>query len=385
MDALPVRACNRRHWIGWLAGAALAPLACTSTAYAQPRDDAAALDAPGCRAQLGARLDAVLAGAWSDGQPGLSVLIRQHGVDLYRASRGSANSDAAPIDSATAFEIASLAKPVTAIAVMQLVEQGRLGLGDPLSRWLPALSPGWERITVRHLLANQSGIPDFLSHKTVAQVRAMDGLTNAQLLRQLAANPAPTLQPGSACAYSNTNYALLADVVGAVTGLPFARHVRSAIFVPCGMQASWFKGECRPAGIVQALNQAQSERTYGIELAVNGPFGLMSTVDDLSRLMRCWREGRLVSPATMQAMTVAQSGAPINSQGEYYGFGWYVPGPITRPSIYAHTGKLAGFRAMLRVDLPRHLELLALSNGGDATQALIEQMAAVLDGPYPAA
>src|SRR5574343_213605 len=131
------------------------------------------------QAQVKSQIDAVLAGDWTAGKPGLSVLVRLAGVEIYKSSRGSADAVSTPITSSTAFEIASITKVLTATVVMQLVEKEILALTDPITRWLPVFPSDWSLIQLRHLLSHSSGIPEFFENKPPSEP---DGLTHTPSL-----------------------------------------------------------------------------------------------------------------------------------------------------------------------------------------------------------
>ncbi len=333
------------------------------------------------QAQVKSQIDAVLAGDWSIGKPGLSVLVRLGVVELYKSSRGSTDTIGTPITSLTSFEIASISKSLTATVVMQLVERQILALTDPITHWLPMLAADWSSIQLRHLLSHSSGIPEFFKNKPHREV---DGLTNAQLVQRLVDNPVLDFVPGANSSYSNTNYVLLAEVAAAATGQSFTDLMRRGVFEPCGMNLSWLKGESPPVGSVLALNQAVSPLTYGVDILTLGAFGLMSTVDDMARFLDAWRQGRLVSSESMRQMTTVQSSELLNRPGEYYGFGWTLPSPITTPSVYEHAGRVAGYVGIVHVELGQSLQLIVLSNSGNTGLSQLYKILSVLQSYYPA-
>jgi D-alanyl-D-alanine carboxypeptidase len=333
------------------------------------------------QAQVKSQIDAVLAGDWTAGKPGLSVLVRLAGIELYKSSRGSVDAAGTPINSSTAFEIASITKALTATVVMQLVEKQILALTDPITRWLPMLPPDWSHIQIRHLLSHSSGIPEFFENKPPSE---LDGLTNAQLVQRLVNNPVLDFVSATSSSYSNTNYVLLAEVAAAAAGQSFTELMRHGVFEPCGMYSSWLKGESPPVASVLALNQAVSPLTYGVDILAIGAFGLRSTVEDMARFLDTWRQGRLVSPDTMRQMTTVQSVELLNRPGKYYGFGWSLDGPITTPSVYEHTGRVAGYVGIVHVELGQSLQLIVLSNSGDVGASQIYKILPILQSYYPA-
>lgn len=332
------------------------------------------------QAQVKSQIDAVLAGDWSIGKPGISVLARLAGVELYKSSRGSADTIGTPITSTTAFEIASITKSLTATVVMQLVERQILALSDPITKWLPMFPTDWSRIQLRHLLSHSSGIPEFFENKPPNE---LNGLTNAMLIQRLVSNPVLDFIPGASSSYSNTNYVLLTEIAAAATGQSFTELMRHGIFEPCGMSSSWLKGESPPAASVLALNQAVSALTYGVDILAIGAFGLRSTIEDMARFLDAWRQGRLVGPDSMRQMTTVQSLELLNRPGKYYGFGWSLAGPITTPSIYEHTGRVAGYVGIVHIELAQSLQLIVLANSGDAGVSQMYQILSILQSHYP--
>ena len=116
--------------------------------------------------------------------PGLAVWLEVDGETVYNNWGGMAQRDKQiPIDSNTAFELASASKPLTAAAAMQLVEAGMLGLDDTAMKWLPDLPMQWSKITVRQLLTQSAGVPDYMNQINSARLKELDGLTNQHLLK----------------------------------------------------------------------------------------------------------------------------------------------------------------------------------------------------------
>ena len=339
---------------------------------------AVSLGVAGCRgsmpvaADVASQIDSVLQGQQDDQAAGLSILLRRGAEVVYRNGKGLADAARGlPINAATAFELASVSKPITAMAVMQLVEAGRLSQDDAATRWLKGLPSSWASITIRHLLSHRSGVPDYLSNVPVDQVSVLDGLTNDSLVQRLVQNERLDFAPGSGAAYSSSNYVLLAQVVASVVGRSFAEHVQQQIFEPLDMRSTFVSTRPPPAGLTVALNYGLHTTTWGVRLGTVGDIGITSTVDDLGKLIRAFRAGQVVSLATVQMMTIAQSGKAINASGEYYGLGWTVPGNVQQPTVFAHTGLLAGYRSLMRINQAQNVELLMLSNGGEASLRVI--------------
>ena len=344
---------------------------------------ASAIPADEKPAFVAAQIDDILRSQQDAQAAGLSILLRKYGATVYSNSKGMAQAaQSAQITGNTVFQLASVSKPITAIAVMRLVEAGRLSLDDTALEWLPGLPASWSAITVRHLLAHRSGVPDYIANVPVAQIPRLDGLTNAGLLQRFAQDARLDFVPGSAPAYSSSNYVLLAEIIARSARQPYADHLRTTIFEPLGMRSTFVAGAEVPANISLALNFASQTTTWGINLLTVGDMGIFSSVADMDLLLRAFRAGRLVSASTAQVMTVAQSGQAVNAAGEFYGFGWLVPGNITQPTVYAHSGQKDGFRSLVRINEQQDLELVMLSNGGEATLRVMNAVRSVVQQTY---
>lgn len=297
--------------------------------------------------------------------PGLSVVVSVGDGVVFRSSAGLANiAERRRIDANTAFELASLSKPITAMAVLQLVERGQLRLDDTAVRWLPELPATWGAITVEDLLAQRSGVPEFMTNMSAQALTTLDGLDNAALIHRLAAHPDLVFTPGTASRYSNTNYVLLAEIVTRSSGMPFAQYLRRNLFDPLGLSSSYVD-DAAPPGVAEALNFGTTRLTNGIQLHVVGPLGIRGSTHDVNQLLLELLAGRVLTPATVQAMTRPQSRAPTFDNGEQYGYGWAVP-PADKPAAtFAHLGEKDGFRSVAFVDSASGVRYVILANGGD--------------------
>ena len=125
--------------------------------------------------------------------------------------------------------LASVTKPIVATAVMQLVDEGRLSVHDPISRYVPEFSgPGKEAVTVWHVLTHTSGIPDM-----DMMLYLKKRLTAEQAFARVCAET-PSFEPGSRYSYASDSFYLLAAVISRLTGLPFAEALRRRVLGPVG-------------------------------------------------------------------------------------------------------------------------------------------------------
>jgi CubicO group peptidase (beta-lactamase class C family) len=258
--------------------------------------------------------------------PGASVLVMRHDSVLVRQSFGLADVEGAVAATpATNYRLASLSKQFTATAIVLLARDGKLAFDAPARDILPELPAYASRVTIRHLLAHTSGLwdyEDFVPDSQVRQVSDADALA-------LVSTRADSLYfaPGSAWRYSNTGYALLAQVVERVTGQRFADVLRERIFVPLEMRDTYAHEAGRTVVPRRAWGYTVRSDTVtrtdqSNTSAVLGDGGVYSSVDDLARWYASLSRAPLVGDSLWRETTTAfvlTSGTPTE-----YGFGWFV-------------------------------------------------------------
>ena len=273
-----------------------------------------------------ATIDAyAMAALRADRVPGAAWAV-VHGDSIVHICGFGSTTDGRAITGDTPFVIGSMSKPFTALAIMQLVEQGRVDLDAPAQRYLPwfrvADSVASRTITVRHLLLHTSGIPRAADRATgddrtlVAHVRALQDVSLSNV-------------PGKVHEYASPNYLVLGAIVETVTGVPFATHVQREIFAPLGMSHSFTAQDA-----AMADGMATGHRYwFGFPRAANLPHehdrlptaALISSAGDLARFMIAQRIGVLRDAPVLssEGLLAMQSGG-INAEGFAYGLGWRI-------------------------------------------------------------
>ncbi len=184
---------------------------------------------PGFRAALEQIVD--------DGVPGAIGLAR-HGDQVLIAASGTADiATGQPMAAADRVRVGSIIKTIVATVVLQLVAEHELRLSDSVARWLPGLVPDGRAITLRELLQHTSGIFDYFNDPSFVQAFKTDPTRTWQprALIDIAVAHPPLFSPGTAFAYSNTDYILLGLIIQTATGQPLARELEDRIFAPFGM------------------------------------------------------------------------------------------------------------------------------------------------------
>src|SRR5581483_11657938 len=190
-------------------------------------------NAPG---SIGAIVDALAAKEiTAQGLPSLTIEVAKQGVPLYSQAYGYADSATCrPAEIATAYEIGSVTKQFTAAAVLQLAQRQQLDIDSPVISYLPGYAFD-SRITLRMLLNQTSGLQDYLNlPQSAGWVHGVDLKT---VLDAIAGVPT-MFDPGSAYAYSNSNYYVLGAVIEAVSGTAYGDYLSAAILGPLGLEST---------------------------------------------------------------------------------------------------------------------------------------------------
>ena len=303
--------------------------------------------------------------------PGVAVWVEVDGEVVYSKWAGLAQREMRiPIDGNTTFELASASKPLTAALVLQLAESGQLQLDDAAIKWLPELPPVWGAITIRNLLNQTAGIPDYMSQINSTKLLGLDGLTNQQLLKRWETGSRLNFKPGTQVEYSNSNYVLLAEIASSACGTGFGQCLRQRIFEPLGMNSTRVESEESSQVEVLALNYALNKKTKGILLKTEGPTGIYSSLNDIALWLQAYQAGKIVSKAGTTLMTTPVLLSPVFDSGERYGMGWVLPPEDNKIGSYTHAGQKDGYRTLISANTKNHVNYIILSNGGDFVQPI---------------
>lgn len=351
-------------------------------------------DAPGVRDAL-IKLD-----IWLEGQclkhdvPGLSVGL-VHDQELIW-SKGYGFADVArniPATDQVLFRVGSITKTFTATAVMQLVEQGKLSLEDPVSRHLPWFTPmqadPTQPVRVWHLLTHTAGLQhnppgtdwDNLEGPDIATIRSAARATPLSLPTQTRPK------------YSNYGFIIVGELVAQVSGMPYTRYVQEKVLQPLGMTNSFFLDgtETRP-GLAVPYGRRLSGQARDIEQQfkqgdLTAAGGLVTNVRDLAR----WAslqfneadeyKGPVLTGRSLREMHRPRFLVADWSQG--FGLAWWLIRGEQRAAIY-HAGSVPGYRCGLLINPASKVAVIALKNSDDSL-ALTRPMMKIVSGPIAAA
>jgi CubicO group peptidase (beta-lactamase class C family) len=303
----------------------------------------------------------------SGDRPGASVVVIRDGKVVLSEAYGLAHLEKrAPALPESNFRLASLTKQFTAMAVMLLVEEGKLRLEDRVVDVLPGFPAYLGEVRIRHLLQHTSGIwdyEDFVPATHPVQVKDRD------VLELLARKDRTYFPPGTAVRYSNSAYAVLALVVEKVGGTSFARFLHERIFVPTGMGTTVAHEEGISTVPGRAYGYAPDAngfipRDQSPTSAVLGDGGIYASVKDLVAWDRALDTHSLVSAET-QKLAWTPATLPDGTSGRY-GFGWFVDEDQGRRRL-SHHGETCGFTNAIVKYPEQRLTVIVLTNraGGE--------------------
>ncbi len=340
------------------------------TAAITPRPDAQ---------QLSEKADAYLQAQVRNDMFSGTVLVARDGKPLFVKSYGMANYElGAPNTADNSYLLGSLVKQFTAAAILQLQEQGKLKVSDPICRYLEICPQSWQGITLQHLLTHTSGIPNVSSLPNWDEKLAMLSYTRRELVALFRDLPLD-FAPGEKFDYSNSGYMLLGVVIERVSAQRYDDYLEQKIFKPIGMTRTYNSDTRalvpgRATGYYSVGTDFINARLVSPTVDL-GTSGVYSTVGDLLLWDTALAADRLISRASRDAMFTAGKGD--------YGYGWFI-GQRHGRSIQFHSGSDNGFSTYISRFPEDRLTVVVLSNSDRANAGRVgSDLAAIaLGAPY---
>jgi CubicO group peptidase (beta-lactamase class C family) len=225
--------------------------------------------------------------------PGLAVAIVRGDQIVYSRGYGIAGPDRRPVTAQTPFLITSMSKSITALGVMQLIEEGELRLDAPVQEYIPwfgvADASASSQITVRHLLNQTSGFSELEGYHANLNRSSEEGVLEASVRRLR--NSRLNASPGGSFEYSNTNYDILGLLIQIVSRNPYETYIQNKIFTPLQMQSSFTSlEEARRSGLSSGTitffgKDLVYDRFMPYSRAVVPSAGLFSSAEDMARYL----------------------------------------------------------------------------------------------------
>jgi CubicO group peptidase (beta-lactamase class C family) len=319
------------------------------------------------------RIDTLLAREFPADEPGAAVLVLRDGKVVLEKGYGLAHLDPnKPITRATNFDLASMSKQFTALAVMLLADRGKLTFDDDVRKYLPELAApdGPRPVRIRDLLNHTSGLPDYVNFWET-MFNDFSKLTNEGVVKLLK-DRKPKPPPGTKFNYSNTNYALLPVIVNRVTHRRFGEFMRDEVFRPLGMGRTVVVDDLAVKVPDRATGYSKEDKKWD-ESAQDGPTcgdgNVFSNLRDLAKWDAAIGE-KIVKPATWRlALT---PGKLDNGKETDYGFGWHIETRAGR-RVVRHGGGWAGTRTGIVRWPDDHVTIVVLSNNERTKPEKVEE------------
>jgi CubicO group peptidase (beta-lactamase class C family) len=305
--------------------------------------------------------------------PGLSLVVLEEGRIVKASGFGKANVESdTPATSETVYKIASLSKCFIASAILSLMQEGKIRLDDPVSRYLDGTPETWNEITIRHLLTHTPGLV-----RDPADYHPYEERPIVAVIRDSYSLPL-AFRPGAGWLYSNIGYYLLAQAITNVSGKPWNEFIAERLFAPAQMTATRL---ATVADIVPHRANGYHNTAAGMQNAENWiairPSGaFLSSVLDLAKWESFFDSTTLIEPTSRKLIwtpVTLNSGASAD-----YGFGWYVDRLFGHTRIH-HDGQFPGFRSDYERFADDKLTVIILANADNES---VESLAIKVAGFY---
>lgn len=293
--------------------------------------------------------------------PGLALLVVRDGKVVRSQGYGFSNVELqVPVKPETVFQSGSVGKQFTAAAVMMLVEEGKVGLDDRITKYFPQAPAAWNQVTVRQLLSHTAGFTDYPKGFNFRVDRTED-----QILKAIEAVPL-AYPPGTKWDYSNLGYATLGILIHKASGMFYGDFLQERIFGPLGMTTTRIISEediipNRAAGYRVVKGQLKNQEWVAPTLNTTADGSLYFSILDLQKWDAALAEGKLLKKSSFDEMwTVAKLKNGKPNSGDY-GFGWFLES-VHGHRIIEHEGAWQGFNTSINRYVDDKLTVVVLTN-----------------------
>jgi CubicO group peptidase (beta-lactamase class C family) len=321
--------------------------------------------------------DYVLAEMQRQSIPGLSLLVARGGKIIRAQGFGLANVELqVPVKPETVFQSGSVGKQFTATAVMMLVEEGKVGLDDNLTKYFPHAPNRWNEVTVRELLSHTGGFGDYPKNFNFRK-----DWTEDELLKMVEGIPLE-YAPGTKWEYSNLGYLTLGILIHRVTGEFYGDFLQQRIFQPLGMSSTRIISEAdivpnRAAGYRLVKGELKNQKWVAPMVNITADGSLYFSILDLAKWDAALYTENLLKRSSLDLMWTPvklKNGQPNKGN---YGFGWFIDERNEHRCIH-HDGSWQGFETAIDRYVDDQLTVVALTNLAGAQPGKITQHVAEL-------
>ena len=343
------------------------------------------------------KIDSLLNSLYSDQKINGNVLIAEKGKVIYKHSFGNANEEKKQkLDENSVFELASVSKQFTAMAIMILKEKKMLRLDDNFTKYIPELS-NYKGITIRNLLNHTGGLPDYEEVMDTLFDKNKIAINEDIITLYAKHNPKIIFEPNTKWKYSNTGYALLASVIEKVSGMNYGDYLNKVIFKPLKMNNTTV---FRRRYTSQQINNYAFGYVYSDSLkkhilpddfaetkfvvwldGIVGDGTVNSTVIDLLKWDRALYSNNLLSAAGMKEIFEV---ATLNDKSKTtYGFGWFIDENVDFGKTVAHSGGWPGYKTYIDRHITNDKTIIILQNHENVSIPVKSIRAILYNKPIP--
>ena len=309
--------------------------------------------------------------------PGVALLVSRNGEPIRAQAFGFANVELqVPVKPETLFQSGSVGKQFAATAVMMLVEEGKVGLDDSITKYFPDAPATWKPVTVRHLLSHTGGFTDYPKNFDFRKDYSED-----ELLKIVEAIPL-AFPPGTSWSYSNLGYLTLGILIHRVTGTFYGDVLQERIFRPLGMQTTRIISEAdiipnRSSGYRLVKGELKNQEWVSPVLNTTADGSLYFSILDLAKWDAALYTEKLLKRSSLEQMwTVVRLNNGQANSGNY-GFGWEITN-FHGHRLIDHDGAWQGFKTQISRYVDDKLTVVVLSNLAEANPGKIAEHVAEL-------
>jgi CubicO group peptidase (beta-lactamase class C family) len=309
--------------------------------------------------------------------PGLALLVSRNGVPIREQGFGLASLELkVPVKPETVFQSGSMGKQFTATAVMLLVEEGKIALDDPLTKYFADGPSWWKDVSIRELLSHTAGFTDYPKDFDLRK-----DYSEEELLKVVEAIPA-AYPPGTSWAYSNLGYVTLGILIHRVSGQYFGDFLQERVFKPLGMSTTRIISEAdiipeRAAGYRLEKGEIKNQEWVSPSANSTADGSLYFTTLDLAKWDAALYTDKILKESSKReiwTVTTLKDGKP--NQGPY-GFAWFVESRKGH-RLVGHGGRWQGFSTHIARYLDDGLTIVILTNQGNCNpQLIVDEVAGI--------
>ncbi|WP_443944106.1 serine hydrolase domain-containing protein [Pedobacter sp. AW1-32] len=308
------------------------------------------------------RVDSIIAAEFKDlNGPGGVFMVAKGDKVIYQKAVGKANLELnVDLTPANVFQLGSMTKQFTAVAILMLEQEGKMQVNDPVSKYVTDY-PGGDYITIHHLLTHTSGIKDFTKMKALQSI-AQKEMTPKEMVDFFKNEPVDFL-PGEKFDYNNSGYVLLGYIIESVSKERYEDFIVNHIFKKVGMSQSGYASD-RKIIKQRAYGYQQKESGYvnKTQISFSVPFSsgsLMSTAGDMLKWQNALNKNLLLNP--VETTKAFKPYTLNNGESIHYGYGWHIR-MLNGEESREHGGSIFGFKTM-GIYLPeKDIYIIGLSN-----------------------